>query len=72
MRLRPVGDGALTCELGAAGDARVRARVRALGRSLAADPLPGQRECVPALASLLLALTATRLISVNMTRAPSR
>lgn len=58
MRLRPVGDAALTCELGAAGDARVRARVRALGRSLAADPLPGQRECVPALASLLLVFDA--------------
>ncbi len=53
MRLLPVGDAAVTCELGEAPAADVQARVRALGRSLQAEPLPGQRECVPALTSLL-------------------
>lgn len=54
MRLRPVGDAALTCELGDAAGAGARARARSLGRSLLQQPLPGQRECVPAVTSLLV------------------
>lgn len=54
MRLLPVGDAALTCELGDAPACDVQARARALGRSLSARPLPGQRECVAALTSVLV------------------
>ncbi len=54
MRLLPVGDAALSCELGEASAPGVKARARALGRSLQAQPLPGQRECVPALTSVLV------------------
>lgn len=54
MRLLPVGDAALSCELEAAAAPDVEARARALGRSLQAQPLPGQRECVPALTSVLM------------------
>ena len=54
MRLLPVGDAALSCDLGEASAPGVKARARALGRSLQAQPLPGQRECVPALTSVLV------------------
>jgi KipI family sensor histidine kinase inhibitor len=49
-----VGEAALLVELGRAIDPGLNARVRALDRALAEQPLPGLRECVPAYASLLV------------------
>ncbi len=53
-RVLPVGDAAVTVELGESIDARANAAVRALDRSLAEDPLPGVIETVPTYRSLLV------------------
>jgi len=53
-RVLPVGDAALTVELGDAIDATVNARVRGLDRSLRDDPVDGLRETVPTHRSLLV------------------
>jgi KipI family sensor histidine kinase inhibitor len=54
LRLRPVGEAALSIELGNAIDPVVNARVRALDHALRADPFPGFRECVPTYRALLV------------------
>jgi KipI family sensor histidine kinase inhibitor len=53
-RVRPVGDAAVTVELGDAIDPRLNAAVRALDRRLAESPLPGLIETVPTHRSLLV------------------
>jgi KipI family sensor histidine kinase inhibitor len=53
-RALPVGDAAVTLELGDALDARTSARVRALERALARAPFDGFRESVPTHRSLLV------------------
>jgi KipI family sensor histidine kinase inhibitor len=53
-RVRPVGDAALTVELGDAILPRLNAAVRALDRSLAEDPLSGVTEAIPTYRSLLV------------------
>jgi len=47
--LRPVAERAVLVELGAAVDDAVTGAVLALDRALAADPVAGQVEVVPAL-----------------------
>jgi KipI family sensor histidine kinase inhibitor len=54
LRFRPVGDAALTAELGDVIDPAVNARVRALDHALAARPFPGFLESVPTHRSLLV------------------
>jgi KipI family sensor histidine kinase inhibitor len=54
-RVRPVGDGALTVELGDAIDSRTNAAVRALDRLVARSPARGLVETVPCYRSLLVA-----------------
>jgi antagonist of KipI len=58
-RLRPVGDSAVTVELGDAIDEPTNARVRALDRSLAREPFPAFRESVPTYRSLLVCYDPT-------------
>jgi antagonist of KipI len=53
-RVRPVGDAALSVELGDGVDLATSARVRALDASLARDPLPGVLETVPTYRALLV------------------
>jgi KipI family sensor histidine kinase inhibitor len=53
-RVLPLGDAALTVELGEGLDAATNARVRALDRDLAAAPFDGFRESVPTHRSLLV------------------
>jgi KipI family sensor histidine kinase inhibitor len=53
-RTLPVGDAALTVELGDTIDPGLNARVRALDRRLRADPFPGLREALPSYRSLLV------------------
>jgi KipI family sensor histidine kinase inhibitor len=53
-RVRPVGDAAVTVELGNAIDPRLNAAVRALDRALAENPLEGVLETVPTYRSLLV------------------
>jgi antagonist of KipI len=53
-RALPVGDAALTVELGATLDGRTNARVRSLDRDLARRPFDGFREAVPTHRSLLV------------------
>lgn len=53
-RVLPVGDTAVTVELGDAIDPATNAAVRGLDEALRADPLPGQRETVPTHRSLLV------------------
>ncbi len=53
-RARPVGDAALTLELGDSLDAATNARVRGLDRALALAPFEGFREAVPTHRSLLV------------------
>jgi len=53
-RVLPLGDAALTVELGDALDLATNARVRALDRALRAAAPPGVRETVPTLRSLLV------------------
>lgn len=55
-RVLPVGDRSLSVELGDGIDPATNARVHALDRSLAEDPLPGVLECVPTYRSLLVVL----------------
>jgi 5-oxoprolinase (ATP-hydrolysing) subunit B len=52
-RILPVGDAALTVELGRTLDPELNARVRALDEALRAHPFDGLLESVPAYASLL-------------------
>lgn len=66
MRLRPVGDAALTCELGESAGAGARARARSLGRSLLEQALPGQRECVPAATSVLVVFDPLRTTATQL------
>lgn len=54
LRLRPVGDAALTAELGDRIDPALNAAVRALDRALLARPFPGFVESVPTHRSLLV------------------
>ncbi len=53
-RVRPVGDRALTVELGSSLDLETVARVRALDEELGARAIPGVLEAVPTYASLLV------------------
>ncbi|HEX6739648.1 MAG TPA: 5-oxoprolinase subunit PxpB, partial [Vicinamibacteria bacterium] len=53
-RVRPVGDAALTVELGESISTATAARVRALDLALAGDPPRGFREAVPTYRSLLV------------------
>jgi KipI family sensor histidine kinase inhibitor len=53
-RLRPVGDAAITLELGEDLSAETAARVQALDRAVARDPPPGFVEAVPTCRSLLV------------------
>ncbi len=57
----PVGDSAVTAELGEGIDPVVNARVRALDRSLAESPFPGLREAVPTHRALLVLYDPRRL-----------
>jgi KipI family sensor histidine kinase inhibitor len=53
-RVLPLGDAAVTVELGDSLDLRTNGRVRALDRRLALSPFDGFRESVPTLRSLLV------------------
>jgi KipI family sensor histidine kinase inhibitor len=53
-RARPVGEAALTLELGNSIDPTLNVRVRGIDEQLRRDPFPGFRESVPALCSLLV------------------
>jgi KipI family sensor histidine kinase inhibitor len=53
-RVLPVGEAAVTVELGDSIDPEVNARVRALDRALAESSFPGFREAVPTYRSLLV------------------
>jgi KipI family sensor histidine kinase inhibitor len=53
-RVRPVGDSALSVELGEGVDPTTSARVRALDAALAREPLPGVLETVPTFRALLV------------------
>src|SRR5512141_251535 len=53
-RFIPAGDAALLVQLGDRIDPAINRQVHALARHLAAAPLPGIREAVPAYASLLV------------------
>lgn len=52
--LRPVAERAILVELGDRADETLQARIWALDRTLAMEPLPGQVEVVPALVNLLV------------------
>ncbi len=54
MRAAPLGDSALSLELGAGIDPQLNARVHALAAQLMAAPLPGVREVTPTYAALLV------------------
>jgi antagonist of KipI len=58
-RVLPVGDAAVTVELGTGLDSRTSARVRALDLALARAPFDGFRESVPTHRSLLVLYDAT-------------
>lgn len=60
VRIRPVGDAALTVELGDAIDAELNARVRALDGALLERPFPGFVESVPAFCALLVCFDPER------------
>ena len=60
-RLRPVGEGALTVELGEGIDPATSARVRALDAALAREPLAGVIETVPSFRSLLVVFDPARV-----------
>jgi KipI family sensor histidine kinase inhibitor len=53
-RARPLGEAALTLELGSSVDPALNARVRGIDEQLRREPFPGLREAVPALSSLLV------------------
>lgn len=59
-RILPVGDAALTVELGRALDPAVNVRVRSLDEALRTRPFPGLLESVPAFASLLVVYDPAR------------
>ena len=61
LRIRPVGDAALTVELGDGIDPAVNARVRALDRALAERPFAGFIESVPTHRSLLVCFDPSRV-----------
>jgi KipI family sensor histidine kinase inhibitor len=61
LRIRPVGDTALTAELGDAVDPVLNARVRALDRALLARPFHGFVESVPTHRSLLVCFDPARI-----------
>jgi inhibitor of KinA len=63
---RPAGDSALLVELGAAIDLALNRRVHALDRRLAASPLPGVVETVPAYCSILIHYDPLRLTSASV------
>jgi KipI family sensor histidine kinase inhibitor len=60
LRLRPVGDAALTAELGDRLDPAANAAVRALDRALLENPFPGFVESVPTHRALLVCFDPTR------------
>jgi KipI family sensor histidine kinase inhibitor len=60
-RLRPVGECALTVELGEGIDPVTSARVRALDAALGRDPPPGVIETVPSFRSLLVVFDPLRV-----------
>ena len=61
LRIRPVGDAAVTAELGDVVDPVLNARVRALDRALAARPFAGFVEAVPTHRSLLVCFDPSRV-----------
>jgi KipI family sensor histidine kinase inhibitor len=65
-RVQPVGDAALTVELGDGISAAVAARVRALDAALGRDPPPGFRESVPTYRSLLVLFDPTAIGSRDL------
>jgi antagonist of KipI len=70
--IRPVGDTALTVELGDTIDPVLNARVRALDARLQADPPPGLVETVPTFRSLLVLYDPERASFAEMADAVSR
>lgn len=68
----PLGDSALTIELGASISLSVNRRVHALAHTLSADPIPGVLDVVPAFASLTLFYDPTRIYAANPGMLPSR
>ena len=60
-RILPVGDAALTVELGRTLDPALNVRVRALDEAVRARPFPGLLESVPAYASLLVVYDPARI-----------
>ncbi|HEU0108239.1 MAG TPA: carboxyltransferase domain-containing protein, partial [Vicinamibacteria bacterium] len=60
-RVLPVGDAALTVELGRTLDPALNVRVRALDEAVRARPFPGLLESVPAYASLLVVYDPARI-----------
>lgn len=54
MQITPLGDNALLLQLGEAIDEATHQRVQAVWRALAAEPLPGVSEVVPAYTSVTL------------------
>jgi len=69
-RVRPVGDAALTVELGDALSPATNARVLSLDRDLALAPFEGFREAVPSHRALLV-LFDPRAARFGAWRAPS-
>lgn len=69
-RILPVGDAAVTVELGATIEPEVNARVRGFERALEADPPEGLRETAPSYRSLLVlydpALTGLRALREDL------
>lgn len=70
--IRPVGDTALTVELGDTIDPVLNARVRSLDARLQADPPPGLVEAVPTFRSLLVLYDPERASFADMADAVSR
>jgi KipI family sensor histidine kinase inhibitor len=70
--IRPVGDAALTVELGDTIDPVLNARVRSLDERLHADPPPGLVETVPTFRSLLVLYDADRVSFADMAAAVAR
>jgi antagonist of KipI len=67
-RVLPVGDAAVSVELGATIDAAINARVRALDRALQDRPFPGYREAVPTYRSLLVHFDPARAAFADVRR----
>jgi inhibitor of KinA len=64
-KMFPLGDSALTIEFGASINARVNGQVHALAQALAAQPISGVLDVVPALASLTVFYDPVRLHASN-------